>query len=236
MGRFIKTVTGALIAANIAMFVALKLLVATCGVGAAKWLAFSLMPWPMIWTPLTYMLTNSGFLDLLFNCLWLWLFSRMAMEVATERQLILSYLAGGLCGAAAFSAGAALGFCSGLLFGASAAVLGVVCFAAMRVPFMRMNLMFFGSVSFKWIGIIASALSLLPLPAGDFGSGLAHLGGILGGSGYALALKYRRKSFRIVRPNEKKTLDELLDKVRRSGYASLNASERKQLLEYSNKL
>lgn len=236
MGRFIKTASGALIAANVVMFVALKLLVATFGIGAARWLALSPVPWPWVWTPLTYMLTNSGFLDLLFNCLWLWLFSRMVLEIASNRELIVSYLAGGLCGAAAYAAGAATGLYSGPLFGASAAVLGVLCFAAARVPFMRLNLMFFGPVSFKWIGIIAAGLSLLPLLAGNIGNGLAHLGGIIGGIGYALALKHRRKSFRIVRPNDKKTLDELLDKVRRSGYASLNASERKQLLDYSNKL
>lgn len=234
MDRFIKTTAGKLITANIVMFVVLTLVHAFGGSG--EWFGVSATLWPWVWTPLTYMFTNTGVLDLLFNCLWLWLFSTMVMEAGTERQLFVSYLIGGLCGAAVFLLGAALGCHTGILFGASAAVLGVVCFAAVRVPYMRLNLMFFGSVKFIWIGAIAALLSLLPLASGAYASGLAHLGGIAGGCGYALVLKYRRPRFKIVRQNEKKTLDELLDKVRRSGYASLNANERKQLLDYSNKL
>lgn len=234
MVRFIKTSAGALIAANVVMFITLALITALKGNPA--WLGLSMPIWPHVWTIITYMLTNTGVLDLLFNCLWLCLFSTMLLEIGTERQLLFSYLFGGLGGAALFLAGCALGICGGLLFGASATVLGVVCFAAVRVPYMRLNLMFFGPVKFLWIAIIAAVLSLLPLISGDYASGLAHLGGILGGTIYALVLKFCRPKFKIISRGEKKTLDQLLDKVKRSGYASLTSDERKQLLEYSNKL
>lgn len=234
MDRFIKTTTGVLIAANVVMFIALKLIVAFGG--SETWLGLSTVPWPEVWTPLTYMFTNTSFWDLLFNCLWLWLFSTMVLEVGTERQLLLSYISGGLGGALLFVIFGAIGLCHGVLFGASAAVLGVVSFSAVRVPYMRINLMFFGAVKYLWIGVIAAILSLLPLLTGSLSTGIAHLGGILGGAGYAIILKLRRPRFRIVSKQEKKTLDELLDKVRRSGYASLNSEERKQLLEYSNNL
>ncbi len=234
MDRFIKTASGALIAANVAMFIILKLLIALGG--SPFWIGITPHVWPWIWTPLTYMITNTGFLDLLFNCLWLWLFASMVLEIGSERQLLVSYLIGGLGGALFFLIGGALELCGGVLFGASAAVLGVVTFASVRVPYMRLTLMLFGSVKFMWIGIIAAVLSLMPLLGGDFASGFAHLGGIVGGAIYALALKLRRTHYRTVRPGEKKTLDELLDKVRRSGYTSLTAEERKQLLEYSNRL
>lgn len=234
MGRYIKTASGALIAVNIAMFIILKLLIASGG--NPSWLGLTPHVWPWIWTPLTYMITNTGFWDLLFNCLWLWLFASMVLEIGSERQLLVSYLLGGLGGALFFLIGCASGLCGGVLFGASAAVLGVVAFASVRVPYMRLNLMFFGSVKFLWIGIIAAVLSLIPLLDGGYASGFAHLGGIIGGAIYALVLKLRRTRYRIVRPGEKRTLDELLDKVRRSGYASLTADERKQLLDYSNRL
>lgn len=236
MDRFIKTTSGALIAANIAMFVVLKLLLLFAGGTGALWLGVSSRFLPWAWTPLTYMFTNADFMSLLFNCLWLWLFARMFLEIGSERQLLVSYLIGGLFGAGFFLLGAAAGLCGGILFGSSAAVLAVVCFAAVRVPYMRINLMFFGAVKFMWIGIIAAALSLVPLFSGGVGSGLAHLGGVVGGAGYALLLKVRRPRLRIIKPDEKKTLDELLDKVRRSGYSSLSPAERKQLLDYSNKL
>lgn len=236
MVRFIKTAAGALVTANWLMLTLLKLMEIT-GFGDATWLGVSPGLWPWIWTPLTYMFTNTGIIYVMFNCLWLWLFSTMIREIGTERQLLLSYFIGGLAGAGLFLAGSAMGLCGGLLFGSSGAVLGVAGFAAVRVPYMRLNLMFFGAIKYMWIGIIAAALSLIPLFYGDYAAGLAHLGGILGGAGYALTMKLRHKTrFRIVKPGDKKTLDELLDKVRRSGYASLTADERKQLLEYSNKL
>lgn len=237
MGRFIKTTTGALILANVAMFVVFAITAAACGgLKAALLFGVTANPWPMPWTLLTYMFTDNSLLNLLFNCLWLWLFSRMFLEVDSERRLLWCYMAGGIGGALFFLGGAWLGIGGGILFGASAAILGILSYAAVRVPYMRINLMFFGPVKFMWIGIIAVGLSLLSFASGNIGGGLAHIGGALAGALYALVLRSRRGKFRIIRPTEKKTLDELLDKVRRSGYSSLNADERKQLLDYSKKL
>lgn len=236
MIRFIKTATGALIAANIAMFVVLTAICAAGGIGAARWLVLAPEFWLRPWTLLTYMVTDSGALNTLFNCLWLWLFARLALEIGSPRQLLLSYLSGGLGGAALFLAAAMAGLCPYPLMGASAAVLGVVVFAAARVPYMRVNLMFFGPVSFKWVAIIAVGLSLLVFAGGNIGGGLAHIGGALGGFIFAMILRNANFRIRPIKRARQKTLDELLDKVRRSGYASLNADERKQLIEYSKKL
>lgn len=236
MTRFIKTPTGILIAANVAMFVVLTAICTAWGLGAARWLVIAPDFWLRPWTLFTYMVTDSGALNTLFNCLWLWFFARLALEIGSPRQMLVSYLCGGLGGAALFIGGAMAGWCPYPLMGASAAVLGVVTFAAARVPYMRINLMFFGSVSFKWLGIIAVGLSLLVFAGGNIGGGFAHLGGALGGLAYALVLRKTNSHIRPIMRSRQKTLDELLDKVRRSGYASLNADERKQLIEYSNKL
>ncbi len=236
MTRFIKTATGSLILANVAMFVILTAICAAWGNGAAQWLVIAPEFWLRPWTLLTYMVTDSGALNTLFNCLWLWLFARLALEIGSPRQLLLSYLGGGLGGAALFIAGAAAGWCPYPLMGASAAVLGVITFAATRVPYMRVNLMFFGPVSFKWLAIIAVGLSLLVFAGGNIGGGLAHIGGALGGMAYALILRKANSRIRPVRRARRKSLDELLDKVRRSGYSSLNADERRQLIDYSKQL
>lgn len=237
MGRFIKTTTGFLIIANVAMFVLITVVGLAAGsLKAATWFGVGESPWSAPWTLISYMFTDNLPINVLFNCLWLWLFARMFLEIGNDRQLLASYLIGGLTGAFTFIAGSWLGIADGNLLGASAAILSIVSFAAVRVPYMRINLMFFGSVKFMWIGIIAAVLSLMPLMAGHTGSGLAHLGGLIGGTCYALALRYRRNRYTIVRPDKKKTLDELLDKVRRSGYGALNASERRQLYEYSKNL
>lgn len=241
MGRFIKTVTGALIAANAAMFVVFHICVALFGNSAAEWFGMSApAPWPWVWTPLTYMFTETSLWNLLFNLLWIYFFGRVFMEVGTGRQMLTAYFCGGLAGACAYAVAAACGAGGGLLFGSSAAALGVVTCAAVRVPRMRLMLMFFGAVEFRWIAAVAVGLSLLSFAAGNIGGGVAHIGGAAGGAIAALIIR-RQNRFRIHWPDARttpreKTLDELLDKVKRSGYASLNSDERRQLLDYSRKL
>ncbi len=244
MIRFIKSATGALISANIAVFVLFHACVAIFGVRSVGWFGLpSSMPWPEVWTPLSYMFTQDSLWNLLFNMLWLYMFSRLFMETArTDGQLLVAYLCGGLGGAIFFCGASAAGLCGGMLFGASAALLGVIVCAAMRVPRMRFMLLFFGMVELRWIAVVAVGLSLLSFASGNPGGGFAHIGGAAGGMAAALILRRRRMRFRILRPGEfnasskPKTLDELLDKVRRSGYASLNHDERRQLMDYSKRL
>lgn len=235
MGRFIKTVTGRLIAANAALFVVFLVLVKfVAGPGFADYVGVDgARPWP--WTFLTYMFVHDSLLDLLFNMLWLWLFARIVMEFSTPRQLLLCYVLGGLGGGLLFWGAAAAGLTGGVLLGASAAVLALIAYAGVRIPYLKLNLMLIGAVSVRAIALIAAVLSLLPFLLGNGGGGWAHLGGLLAGVGYALYMR-RARRFRIVRPSEKKTLDDLLDKVRRSGYSSLTKDERRQLLEYSKSL
>lgn len=230
--RYIKW----LLIANVAMFAVLVLASSAWGHGAVEWIAVGPEFWLRPWTLLTYMFADSEVLNTLFNCLWLWFFGRMALEIGSGRQLLTAYIAGGVGGAALFIAGAFMGWCPYPLMGASAAVLGVVCYAAARVPYMRVNLMFLGAVSFKWIALIAVGLSLLAFAGNNTGGGMAHIGGALGGVVYAFILSKRRSLARPVKEAHKKSLDELLDKVHRSGYKSLTADERRQLLDYSRKL
>lgn len=230
--RYIKW----LLIANAAMFVVLVLACFAWGPEAVNWIAVGPEFWLRPWTLLTYMVADTGVLNTLFNCFWLWLFGRMALEIGSGRQLLTAYIAGGLGGVALFIGGASLGWCPYPLMGASAAIIGVVCYAAARVPYMRINLMFLGAVSFKWIAVIAVGLSLLVFIGGNIGGGLAHIGGALGGMAYAFWLGKRRSLVRPVREANKKSLDQLLDKVHRSGYKSLTADERRQLLDYSRKL
>lgn len=234
MDRFIKSTVGGLVIANIVGFVLLRILYLTCGGDAGDWLGVNIWHFH-VWTILTHTIMHVSALDLIFNLLWLWLFSRIALEFASDRQLLICYVIGGICGALVFIAAAALRLCGGTLFGASAAILAIIAFAAVRVPYLRLNLMFFGTVSVKVIALVAIGISLISFVTGNIGGGFAHLGGIIGGAIYALALRHR-KSFRLIKPNEKKSLDELLDKVKRSGYSSLTASERQQLLDYSKRL
>lgn len=116
MGRFIKTTFGFLLTANVALTLLLFLLVGAGNTAAVRWLGVSapgFLPW--VWTPLTYMFTQDSVLNLLFNLLWLYVFNRVFMEVGTQRQMLLAYLCGGLCGAAAFLLASLAGLSSGIL-------------------------------------------------------------------------------------------------------------------------
>lgn len=236
MTHSIKT----LLIANAAGFLLLRLLTA-CGVAALPFMGME-WPWPCAWTPLTYMLTHGALLELLFNMLWLWLFGRIFMMVGTDRRLLAAYFCGGLGGAAAFALGGWLGAVGhgAVLLGASASIIGMAVCAAVLAPSMGIHLLLIGRVSLRAIALITLALSLLTLASGNVGGALAHVGGALGGlaAGYAMRRgwlpRFSRKM--LIRKTQAKTLDQLLDKVRRSGYASLSRTERQRLIELSKQI
>lgn len=235
-GRYIDRTVAALMAVNAFMFVALVATTSISGSSAADWLGMN-WPWPWPWTPLTCIFTNSSAIDLVFNMLWLWCFSRLFLETGTPRRLLATYIVGGLCGCALFMAASAAGLCGGTLFGASAAILAIVCHAAATAPRLRIRLMFFGPVELRWIAAVAAGLSLLAFASGNAGGAFAHIGGALGGLACGrVSLKRRFNRRKLIKPDEATTLDGILDKVRRSGYSSLTPSERTRLFEISKKL
>lgn len=241
MDRFIKTSIGFLLLTNAAMFVVSHLVVALCGDSAALWFGITAPnPFPWIWTPLTYMFTQNSAWDLIFGMLWLYFFSRVFMEIGSDRQLLISYFVGGIGGAVAYiMAGLGNVISGSLLLGSSAAALGVITCAAFRAPKMRLVMMFFGAVEFRWIAAVAIGLSLLSFASGNIGGGIAHIGGVIGGILSWMIIR-RQSRFRFVIPKKhkpsEKSLDDLLDKVKRSGYSSLTTEERRKLLEFSKKL
>ena len=245
MGRYIKSAVAALVAINVAVCLILKLtalLSASTGETVAASLGLSLHPFQP-WGLLSYMFTQTGLLHLLFNCIIIWCFGRLYMTLATGRQLWLTYVVGGLCGGVAFLLASALGWTGGTLYGSSAAALAVAVAAGVRTPNLEMNFLAVGGIRLKWIVITLALLSLAELPGGG---GIAHVGGILGGF-LGAALTKRTLRFRVVRPvkpsaeapsteTDAQALDRLLEKVRRSGYPSLSSSERRQLMDLSNRM
>lgn len=234
-----------LIAVNVAVW-AVCFVASIFGTGVAQWLSLpsglgALASRP--WTILTYMFTQVEFFHLLFNMLWLYWFAGFFMTLGSGRQLVVTYLCGGLCGALVYLLCGVTGIMEGgELCGSSASVLAVVVAAACMVPHLRINLFLLGSVEIRWLAVAAVALSLIALGGNNTGGNLAHLGGALAGVGFALRMKgFGRRRFKIVKPennddDDNATLDRLLDKVRRSGYSSLDSAERKKLIELSNRL
>lgn len=218
------------------------------------------------WTPLTYMWVHFSPLHLLFNMLWLYWFGLMLLDAADQRRLLRLYIGGGLCGALFYILSSLLtpGY-AGNLAGSSAAVMSVMTAAALAMPERRVRLFLIGDVKLKWIAAVTILLTLFG-GGGGAPAVWAHVGGIAFGAGYHFyAKKFRMRSIfrragrarrnmanagrpasvsnedasrtqRTAQDDSHARLDELLDKIRISGYASLTPEERRELNSISDKL
>lgn len=207
------------------------------------------------WTLATYMMIHFDLLHMLFNVLWLYWFGRFLLITLPDRELGVYFFGGGLCGGIIFLISASLGFGGGWLCGCSAAVIAVMCGAALMHPDLEVGLFLIGNVRLKWVAAICCALTFI----GGGGNQAAHIGGLLWGLGVALLSgkvswirmparrtgptggSKRRKADKVVkvlneRRDDMQRLDEILDKIKLSGYDSLSNKERKELNELSQRL
>lgn len=205
------------------------------------------------WTFVTYMFTQYDVWSLLMNMLWLYWFGGLLMMQCSGRQLTGLYLMSGFAGAVCYMTfGPLVGADAGLgLLGSSAAVMGIVAAVAVLMPRLRLRLMLVGEVEVVWIAVITIILFALGLTGYNAGSHIAHLGGVAMGVVYGLVMRrgidltapLNSTIDKVVnfvhglpgRPQKRRTsperadISDILDKVRRSGYASLTPDERRRL-------
>lgn len=209
------------------------------------------------WTLITYMAVHFDVLHMLFNVLWLYWFGKIMLTTLSDRHLLLAFIGGGIAGGMLFLAFATFGYGTGWLCGCSAAVISVMCVAALRLPDHKINLFLIGEVRLKWVAVICCLLTFL----GGGGNQAAHMGGLIWGVALGLMLRngidpsrwtprvtrnvqsntYARKPDTMIkvlrqRQSDMDRLDSLLDKIKLSGYESLSKKERKELNELSQKL
>lgn len=197
------------------------------------------------WTLVTYMAVHFDVLHMLFNVLWLYWFGRIMLLTLSDRELLIAFIGGGVAGGVMFLAVAAVGYGSGWLCGCSAAVIAVMCATALRLPDHSVNLFLIGEVKLKWVAIACCLLTFI----GGGGNQAAHIGGLIWGvmtwlffiRHHRAPKEPKRHADRVVRvlrdrQTDLQRLDELLDKIRLSGYGSLTAKERKELNEISSRI
>lgn len=147
-----------------------------------------------------------------------------------------------------------------LMLGASASIFAVVFAAATLAPDYEIRLLFIGVVRIKYIALVSLLLDVINIPYGNAGGYLAHVGGAISGYIFIKALQggvdlasvvsvFRRKGkMKVSRGetfsktnsaprtnNEQQRVDEILDKIARSGYDSLSKEEKDFLFNYSKK-
>ncbi|MGL4412269.1 MAG: rhomboid family intramembrane serine protease [Bacteroidales bacterium] len=148
------------------------------------------------WTLITYMFLHKDIMHLLFNMIWLYWFGSIFTTYFSERTLGGLYILGGIFGAILFILAYnvfplfAPFANSSILLGASASVLAIVVATAMRVPDMRVQLMFLGSIQLKWIAIAILLIDLLSITSNNAGGHWAHLGGAL--AGYIFSIYWKK--------------------------------------------
>lgn len=215
------------------------------------------------WTIFTYMFIHEGLFDLFFNMLLLYFSAQLFFLIFGEKKLIYVYVMSGLCGAALILILGLLipgSFFNTTLSGSSSAVLGVIMVMAVYSPNYKVNLWGIFEMSYKYFALLIFILSTLIDFSLNTGGKISHIGGVLFGLTYGYYLKKgidlfdfafftRKKSkLKVVsykkltdeqynekRVSEEQTMDELLDKISKSGYDSLTKKEKEILFKLSQK-
>ncbi len=147
------------------------------------------------WSAITYMFLHFGFLHILFNLLWLFWFGRIFQKYLTNKQLLTTYLLGGLIGGGMFVLAYNLfpGLTDQLVYakalGASASVTAIVIAVSFYAPNHEIYLLLFGPVKIKYIAVVYIIFDILQIASVNAGGHIAHLGGALYGYLFILQLK-----------------------------------------------
>lgn len=147
------------------------------------------------WTIFTYMFLQQQFLHILFNMLILFWFGSIFLRYLSPKQMLSTYILGGLSGAALFiivyniSPAFYNMLPNSILLGASASVMAIVVAIAVYVPDYQINLMFIGPVRLKYLALFYVVMDFIQIASDNPGGHLAHIGGAVFGYFYIIQLR-----------------------------------------------
>jgi membrane associated rhomboid family serine protease len=199
------------------------------------------------WTIVTYMFLHAGLSHILFNMIGLYFFGPRVEARLGSRRFVQLYFISGI-------SGALLSFLfapTSAIIGASAAVFGVMLGFAMFWPRDRIYIWGILPIEARWLVVITTALALWSGLQGSAGgvADFAHLGGYVGAWIFLRLINPARqvarfKASTVGRPSaellgnwrrvdvdrvhevNRDELNRILDKIGRSGLASLTPEER----------
>ncbi|HNW75378.1 MAG TPA: rhomboid family intramembrane serine protease [Bacteroidales bacterium] len=146
------------------------------------------------WSLFTYMVLHENIWHILFNMLWLYWFGKIFLQYLSQRQLLITYLLGGLAGALVYilSYNIFPVFAEALpvscALGASASVMAIVTAISFYVPNYSISLLFLGRIKIVYLAIALFVLDFFMIPSGNAGGHLAHIGGALFGFAWAMLI------------------------------------------------
>jgi len=204
------------------------------------------------WTLISYSFLHIDFFHIFWNMLILYVVCNYLLPYLNNKKFIEIYFYGALFGGLFFILSynifPVFNNSFSPLIGSSAAVYSVLIFACTYLPETRVNLIFFDA-KLKYLGLFYVLLSLIQIPFSNAGGNIAHLGGAFYGFYYARTFNNTYKTFsqgffnkffnNIYKPKEnigkQKKIDNILDKISKSGYESLNKEEKEFLFKNSDK-
>jgi membrane associated rhomboid family serine protease len=211
------------------------------------------------WTLFTYMFTHESLGHIFWNMVLFYFSAQLFYLILGEKRMLYVYVMSGLAGGALLLiCGLVLPkvFAGAILIGASAAVTGVVMVMAIYAPNYPVALWGIIHMPYKYFALMTFILSTVIDFSLNTGGKISHIGGAVFGLAYGLLLKNgtdlaqpgfmsaKRSKLKLVsRTNipsgsvktEEKRMNELLDKISRSGYDSLTKAEKDELFNLSQK-
>ena len=217
--------------------------------------------WYQPWTLLSYMFLHDGFWHIFFNMVMLFFGGTMCCRYLGTKRFGWLYFICGIVGGLfflmiynLFPVGRVH---SSQLVGASAAILGVTVAVAVYNPNQEVDVWMVRTfpIKLKWMVLALIVIDLLTIPKSNAGGHVAHIGGALCGAVYVIVMRWLAERKTRVRPQrdkrathdqrplsdeeynrrraaEQKRIDEILDKISRSGYESLSREEKEILFRY----
>jgi membrane associated rhomboid family serine protease len=147
------------------------------------------------WSLLTHMFVHRDFLHGIFNLLWLYFAGSLFLNFLSARQLLSTYILGGLSGAGLFIVAMnvfpAFTGMAGVAeaMGASAAILALLVAVAALRPDHMVYLVLIGGVRLKYVAMVLVLLDVVTMHNGNGGGHFGHLGGALFGFVYGARLR-----------------------------------------------
>lgn len=214
------------------------------------------------WTLFTYMFSHKDFGHVFYNMLLLYFSAHTFLSFLSEKKLVYVYIMSGLMGGITLLILSAIfpsAFAYSILFGASAAVIGIVTSLAIYIPNLPISLFGIIEMKYKYYALLIFAVSTIIDFNINTGGKISHFGGAFFGLFFGYMLKNgkdiselsffqrsKKSPLKVVHSNKsvktqeqnqtnQQTIDALLDKISKNGYENLSKTEKELLFKLSQK-
>lgn len=213
------------------------------------------------WTFITYAFFHSGLMHLLSNMLFLFFAGRLYFTFFNSKQFLTTYFLSALFAGIVYVVFQNIFGNENIIVGASAAILGIFFTVVFYSPLMVLRIPLLGYIKLWYIGALILLLNIIYFAVENTGGHVAHLAGVVFAYMNVLALKRgndlsnlfnfsnkkKKSTFKKVYKNQtvkstikntsaekdvtQKQIDDILDKISKSGYDSLTKEEKEFLFK-----